>query len=73
MQMIVIKTILFFLALGSTLLLIEDAIEKTILNSKKEYIDFHLEYTTGISYTFSGTLMFFTVIFWTAFYLFNQF
>lgn len=72
-MIIAIKTLLFFLSLTATLYLIEDGIEKTILNWKKERMEFHVEYTHGLSNTFSGGILFVTLLCWTLFYLANQF
>jgi hypothetical protein len=71
--MIAIKTALFFLSLTATLYLIEDAIEQIIINSKKDPDMFRAEYVYGLSNTFSGKLLFITLLFWTLFYLANQF
>ena len=71
--MIAIKTIFFFLSLLMTLFFLEDAIEKILVHSKKEGPKLTAEYTVGLLDTFSGTLMFFMVLFWTVFYLLHQF
>jgi hypothetical protein len=71
--MTTIKTIVFFLALLSTFGLIEDGIEKTIINSKKPAETFRVEYVTGITHTFNGWLIFTTTFLWTLFYVLNQF
>jgi len=71
--MIAIKTVVFFLAFLATLYLIEDSIENTILNMKKSEVQFHDEYTRGITHTLSGWLILLTTVLWTALYLLNQF
>ena len=70
--MIAIKTILFFLAIVFSFVLIEDAIEKSIIHSKKHLTDLHEEYTRGLLSTFNSTLLAMTIVFWTALYLVNQ-
>jgi hypothetical protein len=71
--MIIIKTIVFFLALLSTLYLIEDAIEQTIINLRRSPEMFRAEYTQGLTNTISFKILFITTFLWTVFYLFNQF
>jgi len=70
--MIVIKTIVFFLALWLTLAFIEDVIEKIIMHNKKEGDELHLLYTSGLLSTFDGFLWVCVMMFWSAFYFINQ-
>ena len=70
--MIILKTIFFFLALLSTLYLIEDAIEQTIINLRRSPEMFRAEYTQGLTNTFSFRLLFITTFLWTVFYFLSQ-
>ena len=72
-MMIAIKTLLFFLSLTATLYLIEDGIENTIINSKKDPDMFKAQYCHGVTNTFSGKVLFIALLLWTLFYLANQF
>jgi len=67
------KTVLFVLALAFTTALIEDAIEKIILHNKRDGDELHMTYTHGLLSTFDGTLWILSIVFWTGFYLINQF
>jgi len=69
--MITIKTIVFALALISTLVLIEDIISKIILNSKKDRDEYHLQYTQGYSEIIDRGKGYFMILLWTGFYLLN--
>lgn len=71
--MIAIETILFFFALAFTTALIEDAIEKIILHNKRDGDELHMTYTHGLLSTFDRTLWGLSILFWTGFYLINQF
>jgi len=72
-MIIAIKTILFVSALAITMALIEDAIEKIILHSKRDGDELHMTYTYGLLSTFNGTLWVLSILFWGGFYLINQF
>ena len=69
--MIAIKVIIFLLALSSTIGMIEDLIERIILASKREYVDYHEDFVHGHTTLLDGWAYILTAIFWTGFYLVN--
>jgi hypothetical protein len=71
--MIIIKTIVLFCAILATLWLIEDGVEKTIMNSKVEKDEFYLDYNLGRVHTFGFGSIITSTLLWTLFYLLSQF
>ncbi len=69
--MIALKILIFASALIVTILLIEDAIERIILHSKKDFDMLHAEYIAGILETINGGLLIWAIILWTTFYCIN--
>jgi len=70
--MIALKTILFFFALGVSVSAIEEFVEKTIANLKKDKDEYDVLYTTGFITTIDFWSTFIAILLWTAFYLVNQ-
>ena len=69
--MIYLKVIVFFFALAMTIVFIEDAIERIILNSKREYNEYHCAYTQGRTALFTGWSGILSILGWTGLYLLN--
>lgn len=69
--MIVIKVIIFFLALWTTINMIEEVMQKYLLSSKESQDDLHYNYTHGYMETFGFWNTALTILFWTGFYLVN--
>jgi len=70
-MIVVVKIIVFFLALFASFALIEDVIERIILASKRKYEDYHDSYVRGYTTLFEGILPLYVIILWTAFYVLN--
>ena len=71
--MIALKILLFFFGLISTLVMVEDGIEKIIGHLKQGKDEYHMLYTSGLINTFPFWPGLLSIICWTALYTLNQF
>ena len=69
----IIKIILFFIALILTFGFIEDNIEKIISHIKIDNDTFHFNVLKGDVKIFNWVLLIFVIFSWTVFYLVNQY
>ena len=70
--MIALKTILFCLALWTSISAVEDFVERVILHSKKDADTYRDTYTRGLISTLGFWSTFLAILFWTGLYLVNQ-
>ena len=71
--MIIAKIIIFFLASFSTINMIEEVMQRHLLNSKDSSETLHYDFTHGHAETFGFRNTAFTILLWTAFYALHQF
>lgn len=69
--MIAIKVIIFIFALDASILMIEEAMQRYLLDSKKNYDDLHYDFTHGHMETFGFRKTIIALLLWSGFYLVN--
>ena len=65
----IVKTIILFFGLITTVLLIEDFVEKTIIHTKLNHEDIHDSYVRGLLSTVNIPMLLFVSLLWSVFYL----
>lgn len=67
-----LKVIFFIISIIVTSALIEDTIERIIVNSKKDFLSLYSEYETGKLRTFNVLTWVIAIVSWGVFYILYQ-